>query len=73
MKCLFLRCRYPNSHIYNAIISSIYPELDSQLYKEGAAKLRHDCTLKMSDFRHQYLKKLDEMKTSFIKENEENE
>ena len=65
LKLLFLKCRKPNTHIYNALITSIYPDLGDQLYKEEVARIRHECSLKMSDFRHKYLKKLSDMAKDF--------
>ncbi|CAB4475664.1 unnamed protein product [Rhizophagus irregularis] len=72
LKLLFLKCRAPNSHIFNAIITSVYPELSNQLYKDEATKLRHACSLKMSDFRFKYLNKLTNMAKEYLKDNNSN-
>ncbi|RGB22336.1 hypothetical protein C1646_776263 [Rhizophagus diaphanus] len=72
LKLLFLKCRAPNSHIFNAIITSMYPEFSNQLYKDEATKLRHACSLKMSDFRFKYLNKLTNMAKEYLKDNNSN-
>lgn len=66
LKLLFLRCRAPNFHVFNNLIISVYPELCGQLYKDEVAGLRHECSLRMSDYRHKYLKVLREMAREYL-------
>ncbi|CAB5210761.1 unnamed protein product [Rhizophagus irregularis] len=52
LKLLFLKCRKPNSHVFNAIICEIYPDLKDKLHQETAKNIHHECVLKMADYRH---------------------
>ncbi|CAB4459559.1 unnamed protein product [Rhizophagus irregularis] len=72
LKLLFLKCRKPNSHVFNAIICGIYPDLKDKLHQETAKNIHHECVLKMADYRHKYVKKISEMVNAYIK-NEEND
>ncbi|GBC42271.2 hypothetical protein GLOIN_2v1791514 [Rhizophagus irregularis DAOM 181602=DAOM 197198] len=62
LKLLFLKCRKLNSHVFNAIICAIYPDLRDKLHQETAKNIHHECVLKMADYRHKYVKKISEMK-----------
>ncbi|PKC57490.1 hypothetical protein RhiirA1_399597 [Rhizophagus irregularis] len=57
LKLLFLKCRKPNSHVFNVIICGIYPDLKDKLHQETAKNIHHECVLKMADYRHKYVKK----------------
>ncbi|CAB5203348.1 unnamed protein product [Rhizophagus irregularis] len=70
LKLLFLKCRKPNSHVFNAIICAIYPDLRDKLHQETAKNIHHECVLKMADYRHKYVKKISEMVNTYIKDEE---
>ncbi|CAG8780182.1 20713_t:CDS:2, partial [Rhizophagus irregularis] len=70
LKLLFLKCRKLNSHVFNAIICAIYPDLRDKLHQETAKNIHHECVLKMADYRHKYVKKISEMVNTYIKDEE---